>query len=223
MTDGLPSSPAKDTNLAKDTPKSQRTRARILDCAMRLFAGIGYAAATNARIAEEAGLTRGAMLYHFPSREALVEAVVDHIDAARSALLTAAARSAPAGADLAEHAIDVYWSLLREPPFLAFSELEAVARTDPQVRAQIAKAQTAFDQAQAGDQLLRMVQAGSGPRFQASRDLARFMLEGLSRAKLTYDDRARIENLLIVIKRATHMLNRKGGIQDLWPEEQPAR
>jgi AcrR family transcriptional regulator len=223
MTDGTPNTPGKETAPAKDTPKSQRTRARILDCAMRLFAEIGYAAATNARIAEEARLTRGAMLYHFPSRESLVEAVVDHVDAARSALLTTAASSAPPGADLAEHAIDVYWSLLRELPFLAFSELEAVARTDPLVRERIAVAQTAFDQTQADDQLLRMVQAGAGARFQASRDLARFMLEGLARAKLTYDDRARIENLLMVIKRATHMLNRKGGIQDLWPEEQPAR
>ena len=68
---------------AKDTPKSLRTRARILDCAMRLFAQIGYAAATNARIAEEAKLTRGAMLYHFPTREALVDAAVNHIQAAR--------------------------------------------------------------------------------------------------------------------------------------------
>jgi AcrR family transcriptional regulator len=216
MTDG-------SSNPAKDTPKSQRTRARILDCAMRLFADIGYAAATNARIAEEAGLTRGAMLYHFPTRQDLLEAAVEHISAARSALLTTAAAGAPSGADLAEHAIDVYWSLLREIPFQAFSELESAARTDPDVRERIAAAQKEFDQAQAGDQLLRMVQAGSGPRFQASRDLARFMLEGLARAHLTYDERARVDNLLMVIKRATHMLNRKGGIQDLWPEEGSAR
>jgi AcrR family transcriptional regulator len=179
MTDGPSISPA------KDTPKSLRTRGRILECAMRLFADIGYAAATNARIAEEAGLTRGAMLYHFPTREALVEAAVEYVSAARSELLVAAAEQAPQGADLAEHAIDVYWSLLREPPFLAFAELETAARTDPLVAERIAPAQRAFDQAQSGDQLMRMVQAGAGPRFQASRDLARFMLEGLARAKLT--------------------------------------
>ena len=213
MTDG--STPS----LAKDTPKALRTRARILDCAMRLFADVGYAAATNARIAVEARLTRGAMLYHFPTREALVEAAVEHISAARSDLLTDAAGRAPPGADLAEHAIDVYWSLLHETPFLAFSELEAAARTDPLVRDRIGEAHRAFDEAQIGGQLLRMVQAGAGPRFQASRDLARFMLEGLARAKLTYDDQSRVDNLLMVIKRATHMLNRKGGVQDLWPDE----
>ncbi len=209
---GSPDSPS------RDTPKSLRTRARILDCAARLLVEIGYAAATNARIAEAADLTRGAMLYHFPTRETLVEALVDHLQAARTALLAQASDQAPPGADLAEHAIDAYWSLLRQPSFVAFTELEAVGRTDPVVRAALSRAQAEFDQAQSGLQFSRMLQAGSGPRFQASRDLARFMLEGLARASLTYDGGARVERLLAVIKRATRMLNRKGGEHDLWPE-----
>lgn len=199
---------------AKDTAKSVRTRARILECAQRLLAELGYAGATNARIAEAASLTRGAMLYHFPTREALVEAVVDHLQAARIAMLADASDRAPAGADLSDHAIDAYWSLLRSEPFVAFGELEDAARTDPAVRAALAPAQAAFDQAQSSP----MLQAGSGPRFQASRDLARFMLEGLARANLTYEADDRVERLLAVIKRATHMLNRKGSEQDLWPD-----
>jgi AcrR family transcriptional regulator len=208
---------------ARDTPKSLRTRARILQCALRLFAEIGYAEATNARIAEEANLTRGAMLYHFPSREALVEAAAEHIHVARTGLMAKAAGSPPPGVDHAEWAIDVYWSLLREAPFVAFAELEAVARTNDEVAGFLAPYRAAFDRAQVGEQLLGLFSAGSGTRFQASRDLARFMLEGLARAGLTYDADERIQRLLAVIKRATHMLNRKGGVQDLWPEEPPPR
>src|SRR5688572_2527329 len=113
---------------AKATPKSQRTRARILDAAMRLFAEIGYHAATNAVIAEAAGLTRGAMLYHFATREELVEAVVAHLERLRASLFEQAAAATPPGVDASEHAIDVYWSLLSEPAFVAFAELEAAAR-----------------------------------------------------------------------------------------------
>jgi AcrR family transcriptional regulator len=215
--------PAPASTPAKDTPKSLRTRARIMDCALNLFAEIGYPAATNADIAERAGLTRGAMLYHFPTRDALTRAAAEHIQAQRSALLSTAADQAPPGADLAEHAIDAYWNLLHTPAFRAFNELEAAARTDPAVREAIAAAQDEFDQAHAGEQFSRMLQAGSGPRFVASRDLARFMLEGLSRAKLTYDAPERIANLLMVIKRATHMLNRKRDLHDLWPEDPQAR
>jgi len=204
--------------LAKDTPKSQKTRARILDQAMRLIAEIGYHAATNPAIADAAGLTRGAMLYHFPTREALVEAAVAHIQAERSTLFRAAAADLPAGADVTEHAIDSYWDLLHSVPFQAFAELEAAGRTDPAIHALLAPAQAEFDRAQAGDDLVKILHAGAGPRFQASRDLARFMLEGLARSTLTYDKDGRKDRLLTVIKRATHMLNRKGDIQDLWPE-----
>ena len=203
---------------AKDTPKSLRTRARILDAALSLFVEIGYHAATNARIAEAAGLTRGAMLYHFDNREALVEAAIDHIQAQRTALFKAAASDLAVGEDVSEHAIDAYWRLLHTPPFIAFAELEAVARTDESVRARLSTAQAAFDLVQLGGQFAAMVQAGSGPRFQASRDLARFMLEGLASGSLTYSVEDRTGNLLTVIKRVTHMLNRKGSIQDPWPE-----
>jgi AcrR family transcriptional regulator len=212
-----PDAPPKEA-AAKDTAKSLRTRARILDCAARLLVEIGYAAATHARIAEAARLTRGAMLYHFPTREGLVEALVEHLQAQRIAMLAEASDRAGPGADLSDHAIDAYWSLLRAEPFVAFAELEAAGRADPAIQAALAPAQAAFDQAQGGLQSSSMLQAGSGPRFQASRDLARFLLEGLARAKLTYDADARTERLLAVIKRATHMLNRKGGEHDLWPD-----
>lgn len=202
----------------RDTPKSRRTRRRILDAAMKLFAQVGYHAATNADIAAEANLTRGAMLYHFPTREALVEAAVTHIQSARLALFEQETERLDDGKDATDNAIDAYWSLLATVPFRAFSELEMVARTDETMRSLISGARTEFDRAQVGDHSMALIHAGVGPRLQASRDLARFMLEGLAQADLTYDGRERTERLLAVVKRVTHMLNRKGAISDLWPE-----
>jgi len=204
---------------AKETPKSRRTRARILDAAMRLFAEVGYHAATNAMIADAANLTRGAMLYHFASREELVEAAVVFIEVERARLFEQAA-SAPAapGVDAAEHAIDAYWALLHETPFVAFGELEAAARTDPMLRARLAGAQSAFDHNQVGDRFLALTSAGEDPRFQTSRDLGRFLLEGLAKGAMTYDEAARKERLLTVVKRAVRVLNRKGDVQELWPD-----
>jgi AcrR family transcriptional regulator len=204
---------------AKATPKSLRTRARILEAAMRLFAEFGYHAASNAVIAEAAKLTRGAMLYHFGTREELVEAAIQHIEIARARLFEeAAAASTAPGQDASEAAIDAYWALLHEVPFIAFAELEAAARTDPMLRARLAAAQAAFDRAQVGDRFGALVQAGADPRFQTSRDLGRFLLEGLARGAMTYDEAARRRRLLAVVKRAVRQLNRKGDIQELWPE-----
>ena len=201
---------------AGDSRKSQRTRARILDTAMRLFAEIGYPPASNAVIAEAAGLTRGAMLYHFATREALLDALIPHIETARARLFETASDDAPHGADRTDHAIDSYWRMLHEPPFIAFAEMEAAARTDATLRDRLRGAQASFDRLQVGGQASGLMQAGEAPRLQASRDLARFVLEGLARAHLAYDDEARIERLLGVVKRAAHMLNRKGSVADLW-------
>jgi AcrR family transcriptional regulator len=205
---------------AKATPKSLRTRARILDAAMRLFADIGYHAASNAVIADAAQLTRGAMLYHFATREELVEAAIAHIELHRARLFEqAAAAPPPAGVDATEHAIDAYWGLLQELPFVAFAELEAAARTDPMLAERLAGAQSAFDHAQVGgDRFGAMVKAGDDPRFQTSRDLGRFLLEGLAKGSMTYDEEARRQRLLTVVKRAVRMLNRKGDLHDLWTD-----
>ena len=217
--DDAPEAPASARpRQAGDSPKSLRTRARILETAMRLFAEIGYHPAGNAIIAEAAGLTRGAMLYHFATREALLDAVIPYIQAARAALFEKAAVRTPVGVERVEHAIDSYWRLLHEIPFVAFSELESAARTDGPLRERLRGAQDAFDRNQVGEHLAELVQAGDAPRFQASRDLARFVLEGLSRAHLAYDADPRTERLLTVVKRAARMLNRKGSLADLWPE-----
>lgn len=207
------------TYTARATPKSQRTRARILDAAMRLFAEIGYHAATNAVIADAANLTRGAMLYHFATREELVEAAVGHIELHRARLFEQAAATPSPGVDAAEHAIDVYWALLHELPFRAFAELEAAARTDAMLDQRLAAARNAFDHAQVGgDRFGAMVQAGADPRFQTSRDLGRFLLEGLAKGSMTYEEEARRDRLIAVVKRAVRALNRKGDLADLWKE-----
>ena len=200
------------------TPKSLRTRGRILDAAMRLFAERGYNAVTNADIAEAAGLTRGAMLYHFASREALAEAAVSHIQAARTALFEEAFNKPQGNVNTADHVIDTYWALLHELPFQAFRSLEAAARSDADLQTLLNPALEEFDRAEMGVATPGMLLAGSSPRLQTSRDLARFALEGLARAKLTYDEDDRTQRLIAVIKRATHMLNRRTVGQELWED-----
>ena len=205
------------TRPAKDTPKSRRTRTRILDQAARLVREIGYANANNAVIAEAAGLTRGAMLYHFPTRESLIDGLVEHLAAQADALFADAARNRAPGADVAEHAIDAYWRLLHTPPLSAMRELRAAARTDAAVRERLAPFIAAFDRAEP-ESVMALFQPGSTPRGQAGRDLARFLLEGLANADLTYNSEVRAQRLISMLKRIVRVLNRKGEVSDIWPD-----
>lgn len=52
---------------------------RILDAAVRVINRDGVGAVTFESVSAEAGLTRGGLLYHFPSREALLRGIDAHL------------------------------------------------------------------------------------------------------------------------------------------------
>lgn len=52
-------------------------KAQILQAALRLFAQQGYDATPTSQIAREAGVSEGGMFRHFPSKEALMLAVLE--------------------------------------------------------------------------------------------------------------------------------------------------
>jgi AcrR family transcriptional regulator len=57
---------------AKAAPKSEETRARILNAALSSFREQGFEATTMRDIAEKAGVATGAAYYYFPSKDAIV-------------------------------------------------------------------------------------------------------------------------------------------------------
>ena len=61
--------------------KAERTRAAIVDAAMRLFRGSGYDRTTMRAIAAEAGVSVGNAYYYFGSKEHLVQAFYDQLQA----------------------------------------------------------------------------------------------------------------------------------------------
>jgi AcrR family transcriptional regulator len=60
------------------TPKVvEDRREQILEAALRVFARNGYARSTNKDVAQEAGITPGLIYHYFPSKEALLKAVIE--------------------------------------------------------------------------------------------------------------------------------------------------
>uniref|UniRef100_A0AAU2JQR7 TetR/AcrR family transcriptional regulator n=1 Tax=Streptomyces sp. NBC_00049 TaxID=2903617 RepID=A0AAU2JQR7_9ACTN len=56
--------------------RALRTRAALIQAGAEVFGEQGFAGASVTRIAERAGLTLGAMYFHFPSKEALAREIV---------------------------------------------------------------------------------------------------------------------------------------------------
>jgi AcrR family transcriptional regulator len=57
--------------------RAVRTRRAVIHAAAQVFAERGYAAATIAEILERAGVTKGALYFHFDSKEALARGVIE--------------------------------------------------------------------------------------------------------------------------------------------------
>ncbi|MEV0184354.1 ScbR family autoregulator-binding transcription factor [Streptomyces sp. NPDC050625] len=56
--------------------RAVRTRRAVIEAAATVFAERGYTAATIAEILERAGVTKGALYFHFDSKEALARGVI---------------------------------------------------------------------------------------------------------------------------------------------------
>jgi AcrR family transcriptional regulator len=56
--------------------RSASTRARLIEAAIEALHQVGYSATSTTLVADRAGVSRGAMLHHFPTKVALMTAVV---------------------------------------------------------------------------------------------------------------------------------------------------
>jgi AcrR family transcriptional regulator len=115
--------------------RSATTRAKVLDATVASVIEHGYAATTSAVIAERAGVSRGAQQYHFPSKEGLVTAVVEHLARRVGLELRDAATRLPTNSSRVDAAIDLLWQHFSAPLFPALLELMVAARTDHELAA----------------------------------------------------------------------------------------
>jgi AcrR family transcriptional regulator len=72
------------------------TRTQILDVALDLFGGRGFDAVSLDEIAREVGVRKQTVLYWFPSKDELLDAVLDEVAGELVVVIDAAVRSAPA-------------------------------------------------------------------------------------------------------------------------------
>jgi AcrR family transcriptional regulator len=59
--------------------RTEQMRRRILDAAVKLLGEKGYAGLRTAEVAAAAGVSRGAQTHHFPTKDALVLAALEHV------------------------------------------------------------------------------------------------------------------------------------------------
>lgn len=130
--------------IGRQAQKSASTRKLIVEAALRCLLKYGYAQTTTPRIAEEAGLSRGAMMHHFSNRLTVIQAAIEHLHAKRLRAFRRAVSSLPDDRPQLHDALEAYWRHVTHPLFVAFHELSVAARTDKDLDKILRPAKEAF-------------------------------------------------------------------------------
>ncbi|HWG28719.1 TetR/AcrR family transcriptional regulator [Actinospica sp.] len=172
--------------------RSRATRQRLLEAAIECLAEHGWAGSTVAVVAERAGVTRGALQHHFPTREDLFTAAIEHVAVERLAYLRGKQATLPArGPARTEAVVDMFVRMYMDQPFRAALHLWVAAATEEPLRERVVALENKVGREahRAAVAFLGVDEHAAGAReaVQATLDMAR----GLGLANLLTDDSAR--------------------------------
>ncbi len=167
------------------TERREATRSAVLEAAIDSLVTHGYAATTTARVAEIAGVSRGAAPHYFASKADLVAEALTSLARRR----IAAIRDAVPAEDVewSEAILDLIWEAHDGVLFAATVELWAAARGDADLRAALLAAEHEVRRA-----IWEAFAAVAGPRtqdpgFRADMELVLATVRGLALLPLMED------------------------------------
>jgi AcrR family transcriptional regulator len=171
-------------------------RARLLDATVECLVDHGFGGTSTTLISERAGVSRGAQLHHFPTKNDLVVAAVEHLTEVRGVELNAAAADVPRGPHRTRDVLRMLGDHFASPVFTAALELWVAARTDASLSAAVSPLEQRIgrDTHRMTVELLGADESRPGVRelVQATLDLVR----GLGLAATITDDAHRRNRIL---------------------------
>jgi AcrR family transcriptional regulator len=171
---------AKPVPRRSQAERSATTRDALLDATIACLVEDGYANTTTSRVAERAGVSRGAHLHHFQTRQALLAAAMERLAERRGAEMLAAAEQLPDGRERLVKGLDLLWASYANPLFQAALDLWSHARTDPDLRERLVPVERRLDR-QTLEITRRLFPAIAGkPDFDRLVELAVSTIRGLA-------------------------------------------
>lgn len=181
--------------------KSAMTRLAILEATIQCLLELGYANTTTALIANYAGLSRGAMMHHFPSRMSVMRAVVDYLHQLRlqEYLDLMADIDDPQRTlthEVIRKSVEAAWLYVNLPSFLAYQELLSASRTDAELRQVIDPVEKDFEK-----QFLDTAKAvfphwQNLSRLEGAHDMVQFLMKGMALSQITVGKKVRAKRVI---------------------------
>ena len=111
--------------------RTRAMRTRLMEATIDSLVELGWSGTTTTVVSQRAGVSRGAQLHHFPTKQALVVAAVEHLMLMRREELAAIAESEQR---TTREILEILSQLFVSPVFFAALELWVAARSDAELR-----------------------------------------------------------------------------------------
>lgn len=122
----------------RQVDRSAETRERVIAAALELLHRQGYQGASTIAIARHARLSQGALQHQFPTKAALMNAVLRRSVALRYQTYRRALAGVPRGLPRFRALSEASWSLIGSDEISASLEIELAMRNDPELAAAVA-------------------------------------------------------------------------------------
>ena len=117
--------------------RSRAMRHRLLEATIECLVEHGWSGTSTTLVSQRAGVSRGAQLHHFPTKNDLVLAAVEHLSLTRQEDVVGRADELAAGSGRTRAVLEMLGELFTGPLFIAALELWVAARTDESLRAAV--------------------------------------------------------------------------------------
>jgi AcrR family transcriptional regulator len=124
--------------------RSAETQNRLLDATIECLIERGWAGTSTTEIVRRAGVSRGAQVHHFPAKEDLVLAAVEHLLARRIREFQATFAGMPVTQRSPAAAMRLLYDVCFRATFEPWLELAVAARTDPALHDRFAQLESRF-------------------------------------------------------------------------------
>lgn len=177
--------------------RSRETQRRLLSAAIEVLADNGWTASTVGAVAQRAGVSRGAAQHHFPTREVLFTAAIDHLFAARAEAVKTAAAGIPVDAvGRTRLLLDQLFSIYRGPYFRASVAIWSVASADADLAARVRPIEARLGRDVHHLAVTLLAADESAPDVRTTIQATLDFLRGLALAELLADDSVRRARML---------------------------
>lgn len=189
--------------MATQAERTAATTEKLLDATVAVLIERGYRGTSLPEVCKRAGVSRGAQLHHYPTKEALVAAAIEHLLTRRVRELGDRFSRARSGVlDLGDAAAKL-WSIYTGDTFYAWLELVVAARTEPELRKLLAAVDKRF--ASRAEQLVKtflLPHVEEEVEIAATARLILAMFDGLATHRILSRDDAGAKRALKVAARA---------------------